>query len=148
MAQEIKFPRLNSVLISGHVTRDVELRYTPKGTAVARVGIAFNRVYQNNEGAWVEEASFMDVSVWGKQAELCSERLRKGSPVIFEGYLKTSMYNDKDNQQRKFVEIVANRVHYLEKTASGYDEAPPPSAPTGYDAGSNDQNVTDDDVPF
>jgi|SRR5690554_4182038 len=147
MAQEIKFPRLNSVMISGHLTRDVELRYTPKGTPVARIGIAFNRVYQNAEGNWIEESSFMDVSVWGKQAELSAERLRKGSPVIFEGYLKTSMYTDKENQQRKFVEIVANRVHYLEKTGS-YEDSPPADSPSGYNTSSSNQNVTDDDVPF
>lgn len=147
MAQEIKFPRLNSVLISGHLTREVELRYTPKGTPVAKIGIAFNRVYQNAEGNWIEESNFLDVSVWGKQAELCSERLHKGSPAIFEGYLKTSMYTDRENQQRKFVEIVANKVHYLEKTAS-YEDAPSSKKPANYEAADTEQSVTDDDVPF
>lgn len=148
MAKDIKFPRLNSIVISGHLTREVELRYTPKGTPVAKIGLAFNRVYQGQDGNWVEESNFLDVSVWGKQAELCSERLHKGSPVIFEGYLKTSMYTDKDNQQRKFVEIVANKIHFMEKTGSSYEEGPSGEPAANYDVDTSDQNVTDDDVPF
>jgi single-strand DNA-binding protein len=148
MAQEIKFPRLNSVIVSGHLTRDVELRYTPKGTPVAKIGIAFNRVYKNAEGTWTEESNFLDVSSWGKQAELCSERLHKGSPVIIEGYIKTSFYNDKENQQRKFVEIVATKFHFLEKSESTYEGSPSSEPAKGYNVEDNDQNVTDDDVPF
>ncbi len=148
MAQDIKFPRLNSVIISGHLTRDVELRHTAKGTSVAKIGMAFNRVYKTAEGNWNEEASFLDISAWGKQAELCSERLHKGSPVIVEGYLKTSFYNDRDNQQRKSVEIVANKFHFLEKTESTYDDSSRAEAPVDYDAEKMDKNITDDDVPF
>lgn len=148
MAQDIKFPRLNSIIISGHVTREVELRYTPKGTSTARVGLAFNRVYRNAEGNWIEEPNFLDISVWGKQAELCAERLHKGSPIIVEGYLRTSSYTDRDNQQRKFVEIVSNKIQFLEKTSSGYDEMSSEDGNTKYKADDPDQNVTDDDVPF
>ena len=148
MAQEIRFPKLNSVILSGHLAREVELRYTPKGTPVAKFAIGFNRSYQNAEGNWIEESSFLDVRVWGKQSEICAEKLHKGSPVIVEGYISTSLFTDKENNQRKYVEIVASKVHILEKTASaGYEDSPykPDNSP---DVGQRDGGVTDDDVPF
>jgi len=141
MAREIRLPKLNNVIISGHLTRDVELRYTPKGTAVARMSIAFNRRYQGTDGQWVEESHFLDVTAWAKTAELCSQRLTKGSPVIVEGSLTTSNYTDRDGNQRKSVEITAQKVHFIEKSGSMDD----------YDTPTMDQDdgkFTDDDVPF
>ncbi|MCB5230348.1 MAG: single-stranded DNA-binding protein [Candidatus Cloacimonas sp.] len=143
MARDIRLPKLNSVIISGHLTRDVELRYTPKGTAVAKFSVAFNRNYQGSDGNWVEEAHFLDIVAWARTAEISAERLSKGSPVVVEGYLSAQTFTDKEGAQRKRVEIVANKIHYIEKTdyTGGDYEAPP------IDEG-GDSKFTDDDVPF
>ncbi len=144
MAQDIKFPRLNSVMISGHLTREVELRYTPKGNPIARLGLAFNRVYLGADGNWVEEVNYINVKSFGKYAESCAEKLHKGSPVIVEGYISTYSYTDKDQQQRRLVEITANKIHFLEKQTSGEGF----QNSNNQDFESSDQTVTDDDVPF
>ncbi len=144
MAGDLRFPNLNSVTISGRLTRDVELRYTANGTPIASLPIAFNRFYRDDSGEGHEETYFIDVVVWSKRAEQCAEQLHKGSPILVEGYLQTRSWVDKNNQNRKMVEIVANKIHQLEWSGSS---RPSQGAP----ASNNDMpqsDVTDDDVPF
>ena len=76
---------LNKVLLMGNLTRDPEVRYTPKGTAVTELGIAVNRIYTGENGEKREEVTFVDVTVWGRTAENVGEYLRKGRPVFIEG---------------------------------------------------------------
>jgi len=78
----------NKVILLGNLTRDPELRYTPKGTAVARLGLAVNRSYKSETGETKEEVTFLDVDAWGKQAELIAQYLRKGNPLFVEGRLR------------------------------------------------------------
>lgn len=147
MASTLRFPSINQVNLSGRLTRDVELRYTPSGTPVASLSLAFNRSYKKN-GEWVEEASFTDVVVWRDRAENCAKYLSKGSPVLVEGYLQTRTFTTKDNQNRKVTEIVANKVHFLEKNdSSNYNDH---SDNTGFENTSYEpsNDVTEDDVPF
>jgi len=144
MAGELRFQRVNSVIISGRLTRETELRYTSNGTAVTKLPIAFDRSYQRG-GEWIQETSYMDVVVWDKLAERCAEELDKGSAVLVEGYLKTHTYQDKNNQNRKVTEIVAFKVSFLEKspnsrTADVHSAKPDQAEP--------ESNITDDDVPF
>ncbi len=145
MSNKLRFPRVNTMIISGRLTRDVDLRFTPSGTPVANMSIAFNRNYQKN-GEWVQDTSYLDVVVWSNQGEKCAEELSKGSPVLIEGYLQTRSYVDKNNNNRKVAEIVARRVNFLEKSDS-YD-----TKDSTNDSGSSNQNakadITDDDVPF
>lgn len=143
MAGELKFPRVNSVIISGRLTREAELRYTSGGTAVSKLPIAFDRSYQRN-GEWVQETSYIDVVVWDKTAEKCAEELVKGSAVLVEGYLKTHSYQDKNNQSRKVTEIVAFKVSFLEKSPKDSSREFHPAANQAEPASS----ITDDDVPF
>ncbi|HHE37460.1 MAG TPA: single-stranded DNA-binding protein [Candidatus Cloacimonetes bacterium] len=148
MAHELRFPRINSVVLSGRLTRDVELRYTPNGTPVAKLSLAFNRVYQK-DGEWQEETGFIDVVVWSRRAEQCAEYLHKGSPVVVEGYIKTRTYQDKENQNRKITEIVSSRVHFLERTEIKTEESTPKTEPEISETKENIKaTVTDDDVPF
>jgi len=114
---ELNVPRINSIVLSGRLTRDVELRFTQGGTPVAKVAIAFNHSYKDASGEWHEEASYTDVVVWSKRGEQCSESLHKGDPVLVEGYLKTRKYTDKDGVSKKVTEIIAGRIHFLEKKA-------------------------------
>lgn len=151
MAQEIKFPRLNQVIISGRLTREVELRYTPKGNPVAKMSLAFNRVYRNSEGNWIEESHFLDVQSFGPNAEDCAAKLHKGSPVIVEGSINTYTFTTTDNQQKKVVQIDARRVQNLEKQFYDENKSQDPPAAKKQDDNFGDQDesqITDDDVPF
>jgi single-strand DNA-binding protein len=104
---------LNKVLLIGNLTRDPELRYTPGGSAVCEFGMAINRTYtSNNEKK--EEVCFIDINVWGKQAETCSRYLQKGSPVFVEGRLQLDQWKDKEtNQPRSRLRVVAERTQFL-----------------------------------
>lgn len=115
---------LNKVLLIGNLTRNPELKYTPSGSAVCDFGIATNRTYtSNNEKK--EEVCFVDISVWGKQAESCSQYLQKGSPVFIEGRLKLDQWLDKDTQkQRSRLTVVAERVQFLSSKDGQNFQAP------------------------
>ena len=91
----------NKVILLGNLTRDPELRYTPKGMAVARLGMAVNRTYKTEGGESREEVTFVDIDAWGKQAELISQYLRKGNPLFVEGRLKLDQWDDKASGQKR-----------------------------------------------
>lgn len=104
---------LNKVLLIGNLTRDVELRTTPSGLAVATIGIATNRVWIDKSGTKQEEVEFHNVVIWGKQAELAKQYLAKGRLVMIEGRLRTRSWDDKATGQKRYrTEIVAERVQY------------------------------------
>ena len=105
---------LNKVLLMGNLTRDPEVRYTPKGTAVAELGIAVNRVYSGENGEKREEVTFVDVTVWGRTAENVGEYLKKGRPVFIEGRLQLDSWEDKQSgQKRNKLKVVADNVQFL-----------------------------------
>jgi single-strand DNA-binding protein len=105
---------LNKVLLMGNLTRDPEVRYTPKGTAVAELGIAVNRVYSGENGEKREEVTFVDVTVWGRKAENVGEYLKKGRPVFIEGRLQLDSWEDKQSgQKRNKLKVVADNVQFL-----------------------------------
>lgn len=91
----------NKVILLGNVTRDLELRYTPKGSAVTEVGLAINRQYSLDNGERKEETTFVDVTLWGRTAEVAAEYLRKGRPVFIEGRLQLDTWEDKQTGQRR-----------------------------------------------
>ena len=143
---ELRLPRINYVVLSGRLTRDVELRFTPNGTPVDRLSLAFDRNYQK-EGEWQQETSYLDVVVWNKRGEQCAEYLQKGSPVLVEGYLNTRSYQDRDSNSRKVTEIIANKINFLEKKPFGNDDfgGQPDDK---HDDDKFAPEITDDDVPF
>ena len=104
---------LNKVFLMGNLTKAPELRYTPSGAAVCDFSMAINRTYtSNNEKK--EEVCFIDVNVWGKQAETCNRYLQKGSPLLVEGRLQFDTWQDKEtNQQRSKIKVVAERTQFL-----------------------------------
>ncbi len=103
---------LNKVLLMGNLTRDPELRFTSNGSALTKFGLAVNRKYKSGE-EWKEEVCFVDITVWGKQAENCAEYLSKGRPVFIEGRLQFSSWETDDGQKRNKLEVVANTVQFL-----------------------------------
>ena len=132
---QLRFPRVNNVIITGRATKDIELKYIANGTAVAKISLAYDRSHKKGD-EWVKETSYTDVVVWDKLAERCAEEVTKGSPVLIEGYLKTHSYKDKENNNRKVTEIIAHKVSFLEKLMQPADSQTPQT------------NITDESVPF
>jgi len=111
---------LNRVFLIGNLTRDPELRYTPKGTAVTNLGLAVNSRFKTQSGELKEEVVFITVVVWAKQAETCTQFLSKGRPIFVEGRLQMRSWETPDGQKRNVLEVRASRVQFLGKPqASG-----------------------------
>jgi len=115
---------VNSVILAGNLTRDPEIRYTPQGTAVGRLGLAVSRKFKTGDGEMKEEVCFVDVEVWARQAETCGEYLKKGSSVLVEGELKLDTWDDKETgKKRSKHKIRARRVHFMNRP-QGQGSAP------------------------
>jgi len=113
-------PNLNKVMLMGNLTRDPEIKYTPKGTAVADIGLAVNRVWASESGEKREEVTFVDVELWGRQAELAGEYLKKGRPVYIEGRLKLDTWDDKQSgQKRSKMRVVCENMQFLGSREGG-----------------------------
>jgi len=108
----------NRVILVGNLTRDPELRYIPSGTAVAEIGLAVNdRVKRNDQ--WVDETTFVDVTLWARTAEVASEYLSKGSPVLIEGRLKFDQWENNEGQKRSKLRVVGERMQMLSGKGGG-----------------------------
>src|SRR5271154_6395167 len=90
----------NKVILMGNLTRDPELRYTPKGMAVAKIGLAINRTWKSESGESKEEVTFIDVESFGRQAEVIAQYMRKGRPFLVEGRLRLDTWEDKNTHQK------------------------------------------------
>src|ERR1043165_5119057 len=104
----------NKVILMGNLTRDPELRYTPKGTAIAKIGLAVNRVWTTDTGEKKEDVTFIDVDIFGRTAENVGQFMRKGRPIMIEGRLKLDQWDDKQTgQKRSKLGVVAETVQFL-----------------------------------
>jgi len=122
---DLRLPNLNMVLLSGRLVADPELRYTPKGTAVCSFRMAVSKRYKDKDsGEWKDDPSFFNIVVWDRMGELAGERLRKGSPVMVEGNLRSRSYEAQDGNRRYVVEIVSRRLQFLEKTPAAGESKP------------------------
>jgi len=133
---EIRLPEQNTVLLTGRLTRDAELKYTAAGVAVCHFSIAVNRNYKDpKSGEWKDDASYVDISVWRDAAERCGKILKKGSPVHIEGRLRSYTVESKeDGAKRTKLEVEARRVQILEKASSaGSSGAGEPETSAGAD---------------
>jgi single-strand DNA-binding protein len=152
---------LNKVFLIGNLTRDPELRVTPKGTAICQFGIAVNRQFKDESGATRDETTFVDIEAWGKQGELVSKYLSKGSLAMVEGRLKLDQWEDKTSgQKRSKIKVVLDNVQFLSTRGSAGGGAPeeggeaasperhaPPARPPTAKPGPAAGNI-DEDVPF
>lgn len=143
----------------GNVTRDIEVRYTPKGTAVTDIGIATNRrVKQGDE--WVDETTFVDVTLWGRTAELAGQYLAKGRPVFIEGRLQMDTWTDSQTgKQRSKLKVVGENMQFLgsgggggQGSGGGAPQQRPQRQEQPYQGGSPAEHMEDDydddDIPF
>lgn len=143
----------NRVILAGNLTRDPELRYTPKGTAVARITLAVNRNYTTDGGEKREEVTFVDVDIWNKQAEVISQYLKKGQPLLVEGRLKQDSWEDKNTKQKMSkLKVVLESFSFLSSGNRGGDAAPArptaPAAAAPAPEAPDAEPPQDDDVPF
>jgi single-strand DNA-binding protein len=109
---------LNKVLLIGNLTRDPEVRYTPKGTAVADLGLAVSRTYKTESGETKEDVCFLTVVAWGRQAETAGEYLKKGSPIFVEGRLQYETW-EKNGEKRNTIKVSAERIQFLSRPQAG-----------------------------
>ncbi len=152
----------NKVILAGNLTRDPELRYTPKGTAIAKFGLAVNRTWTGEDGQKREEATFVDIDAFGKQAEVISQYLRKGRSILIEGRLKLDQWDDKQTgQKRSKLGVTLESFSFLDsgnREGGGAPAAPSSSAPAARPArpaasappadSGGDEPPQGDDVPF
>lgn len=129
-------PNLNKVMLIGNCTRDPEIKYTPKGTAVAEIGLAINRNYTTESGEKREEVTFVDVELWSRLAEIAGEYLKKGRPVYIEGRLKLDTWDDKTSGQKRSKMRVVGEVMQLLGSREG-----------GAGGGGGGQGPDDEDAP-
>jgi len=122
---------LNKVMLIGNLTRDPELRVTPKGTAICQFGLAVNRQFKDESGATRDETTFVDIEAWGKQGETVAKYLTKGRPLFVEGRLKLDTWDDKTTgQKRSKMKIVLENFQFLGGREDG-EGAQKSSAPAG-----------------
>jgi len=148
----------NKVILAGNLTRDPELRYTPKGTAVAKIGLAVSRTWTGEDGQKKEEVSFIDIEAWGRQGEVIAQYMKKGRPLLVEGRLKLDSWEDKNTKQKvSKLKVVLESFSFLDSKPSdtgGGAPAPSPSRPAATSAApavepvEGDGPPESDDVPF
>jgi single-strand DNA-binding protein len=151
----------NKVILAGNLTRDPELRYTPKGTAVVKIGLAVNRTWKTESGETKEEVSFIDIEAWGRQAEVIAQYMRKGRPLLVEGRLKLDTWEDKNTHQKQSkLKVVLEGFSFIDsKGAEGVavpaeaprrpaPPAPPASKPPEAPESGEAPAAEEDDVPF
>ena len=142
----------NKVILMGNLTRDPELRYTPKGTAVAKLGLAVNRSWRNADGQQQDETTFVDVDAFGKQAETLGQYMQKGRPILIEGRLKLDQWEDKNTgQNRSKLGVILEKFSFVGggsqnggTTSTPQATAPPPTS----EVPPFEDGPSDDDVPF
>ena len=136
----------NRVMLMGNLTRNPELKYTPSGTAVTDLGLAVNESFKNKAGETVEQTCFVDVVVWGRQAETASEFLKKGSPAFVEGRLQFDQWENQEGEKRSKLRVRAERVQFLSSGASNGNNSSEFQADSG--KVTPEDASLDDDVPF
>lgn len=156
---------LNKVMLIGNLTRDPEVKHTAKGTVVADLGLAINRVWYNEQNQKQEDTTFVDVTLWGRQAEVAQQYLTKGSPCYVEGRLTLDTWDDKTTgQKRSKLKVVGEMLQLLGSKpgggaggGGGYSERPSQSSvapqqrsgpPQGASAAPAEDFQEDDDIPF
>ena len=160
----------NKVMIIGNLTRDPEIKYTPKGTAIADIGLAVNRNYTTDSGEKREEVTFIDVTLWGRVAEIVGEYCKKGRPLFVEGRLQLDTWDDKaTGQKRSKLKVVGENIQLLgsreggggggehgEGRSEGRSEGRPqqsrpaarPASPPPRPPADPDLDAPEDDIPF
>ncbi|HCQ79590.1 MAG TPA: single-stranded DNA-binding protein [Verrucomicrobiales bacterium] len=157
---------VNKVMLLGNITRDLEVRYTPKGTAVCDLGMAVNRIRTGDNGERIEEVTYVDVTLWGRQAELAGQYLSKGRSVFIEGRLQLDQWDDKQTgQKRSRLRVVGENMQFIggqggsgsnqsgsgaprQQAAPSDQQQSPSQSDQGGAAAAESFDNDEDDIPF
>ena len=155
---------LNKVMLIGNLTRDPELRHTPKGTSVTELGLAINRVWYDDNKQKQEDTTFVDVTFWGRQAETIQQYLSKGRPILVEGRLQLDSWDDKETgKKRSKLRVIGESFQFIDSKPGGGGGGgggnPPPqrpqqsapqqgASPQGASPAPADDLQEEDDIPF
>ncbi|MDQ8203655.1 single-stranded DNA-binding protein [Pelagicoccus sp. SDUM812003] len=146
----------NRVILLGNLTRDPELRTTPRGTAVCQFGMAVNRTYRTSDsGETQEETTFVDLEAWGKQAEIISKYVTKGNPLFVEGRLKFDSWESKEGEKRSKLKVIVENMQLMGGRSGGeggqssgsYAPAQRSNAPSSSNKPAPSDDI-EEDVPF
>ena len=135
----------------GRLTRDPEVRYASSGSAVAKLGVAVNRFWRNQDGQQQEEVSFIEVTAFGKQAETMGQYMKKGNPIFVEGHLRQDSWEDKETgKKRSKLGVVLDRFEFIDSAGGGNSGGGAAPVAEGGDAPASGGGgfTEDDDVPF
>ncbi|MDU7692826.1 MAG: single-stranded DNA-binding protein [Helicobacter sp.] len=154
----------NRIILLGNITRDIELKYLPSGSAVATIGLASNRRYKKQDGTMAEDPCFVDAKLFGRTAEIANQFLRKGSKILIEGRLSYETWSDSTGTKRSKHTIVVESMQMLDKKQDGMDNSyqPQTQVPKTQDPQGQGQpqtsyqkedqipdiNIDDDEIPF
>ena len=130
---------VNKVILIGNLGRDPELRYLPNGDPVAKFTLATNYRFKDREGQWQDKTDWHNIVVFRRQAEVCNEYLKKGSPIYVEGRIQTRSWEDKDGNKKYMTEIIAQSVNMLGRKGEPEEEVPEEVTET---------KTEDEDLPF
>ena len=142
---------INRVVLVGNLTRDPELRHTPGGTPVCSLRIAVNSRRKDESGQWVDKPNYFSISVFGNQAESCTQYLSEGRPVAIDGRLEWREWQAQDGAKRESVEVVADSVQFLGSRGDGGDAGGGNQfvpAGAGSESSADFPAAADDDIPF
>jgi single-strand DNA-binding protein len=153
---------LNKVLLMGNLTRDPEVKYTPKGTAVGDLAIAINDTYKAQDGTIKETVTYVDIEVWGRAAENCKQYLTKGRPIFVEGQLRLDQWETPQGEKKSRMKVRADRVQFLGggggggerrgggegRPAASSDSERPAARPAAAVSDDRPPVTDDDDIPF
>jgi single-strand DNA-binding protein len=150
---------LNKVLLMGNLTRDPEVKYTPKGTAVCDLGIAINDSYKAQDGTIKETVTYVDIEVWGRTAENCKQYLTKGRGIFVEGQLRLDQWETPQGEKKSKMRVRADRVQFLgggpgrtgggeQRSSSSTDTGRTATRPASSVSEDTPPPPTDDDIPF
>jgi single-strand DNA-binding protein len=138
-------PNYNHVTLIGNITRDIEIKRTVSGRYIAELGIAINRNWTTEGGEKREETTFVDVTLWGRVAEIVGDYCKKGDPIFIEGRLTLDQWEDKQTgQKRSKLKVTGDNIQLLGRAPTTRKEASPSDKPTA----NSDSDVADDDIPF
>jgi single-strand DNA-binding protein len=143
---DVRLAAVNKVLLTGRLTRDPELRYTPNGASVSSFSLASSRRYKAQDGEWKEIVAFINVVAWGKLAVLASEYLKKGSAAFVEGRLHSRSWQTEDGQKRSMLEVRAERIQFLDRIAK--PEVTEEEFVEAEEGGTAAAAAADEEVPF
>jgi single-strand DNA-binding protein len=153
----------NKVILAGNLTRDPELRYTPKGSAVVEFSLAVSRTWKTESGETKEEVSFIEIEAWGRQGEVIAQYMRKGRPLLVEGRLKQESWEDKEtHKKRSKLKVVLEGFSFIDSKGTDAGPAPgeaprrpnptpgpsPAARPPEAADGGESSATEEDDVPF